>query len=355
MIRKIFLVLVVMLFLAPLAYATGINVYIDQGAIKDKDGNVLADGNYHPYQSRLEFFHNSLPAPNSSSGRLSIDLQTQYTVAGTRYKYQLSSLDGGTLHVRVWKDTPSGNHQGNYYGKTSHGVAGGTTLPYDWFISDLRTLYKADVPYKPTIGSITEAMVRVGDDLELSLTIPVQYDENGPDGKREITGRSLEIVYPDGSKETRDGSSITLNNAPTGTYSFTPIATNWYGSTRGDAVSYTTLAMVAGKPVAFQFDLLKSEADRLIVNPITIPGKDLTSPEVTTVEWASQLATVINSAAGKVIVSAVYKWDPATGSPVGINFDKDGKIVTGSDFAIVPGVGYQVYTTENINITFEGQ
>jgi len=357
---KLWMVILIFLVASTEVFATGINIYFLDNAIKDRAGSTLPDANYHPYQARLEFFR-SLPAPTVSTGKLSVDTQSEYTHVGGQHKYQKSSLDGGTLYVRVWKDALSGNRKGNYYGKSSHAVASGTTLPYDWFLT-LQTSYKADVPYAPTISSIQEALIRVGNSLEATLTINIGYDQTGGtggDGIREITGRSLKITYPDGTTETKNGSSVKITDAPQGTYTFQPVATNWYGSTSGTSQNYTTLGLGVGT-LSFTHDLFGARDDLLIVNTIAIPSTNLSKPAAASgVSTATKLAQVINSAAGsgKYIVRAVCYWDPATGTAQSELFDATGNLVSPPDtLTIKPGVGYQVYTTEDLKgIVFEGQ
>jgi len=314
MMRKLFLVLLGVMFLAPSVFATGINVYIDDGGIRDRDGGALPDGNYFPYEPRLEFFHNDLPAPTSSSGRYAVDLDPvtgQYSKTGVRNKYQLSELDGGTLHVRVWSNAVAPSSPGNnYYGVASHGVAAGLEPPRDWTMT-INAVYKADVPYTPGLGGITEALVRTGDTMDMRLTIPVSYTEASGTERRQITGRSLDIVFPDGSTETRGGSSITINDAPSGTYSFTPVATNWWGSTRGDAVSYTTLGIGAGGPETVTYNF-RRPSDAMGLNPISFPFAN-----VADVATLRDLIEAINTQAGSNIVTAAGWWDTANQQPTG--------------------------------------
>jgi len=316
--KKIILVLTAVMILATAALATGINIYITDGAIKNKDGGALSDSDYHAYQSKLEFFHNSLPAPNAT-GRLTVSTGSQYTKIGAQNKYQLSSLDGGTLYVRVWNGTVAPTAPGNnYYGKASYPVASGTTLPYDSYINDLRTVYKADVPFVPTIGSISEAMIRTGDTLVLTLTVPVVYNELGAGNeRREITDRSLVIIYPNGDTETRSGNSITLSGdrVQTGAYVFKPSATNWYGSTSGDDVSYVTLGLggISG-PETVTYTFVKPEG-ALGINPFGFPFANVVSPEG--VNNVKNLVEAINTQVGENVVTVVGWWDKERQQPAG--------------------------------------
>lgn len=353
--RKFILGGVLLVFLGSAVFATGINVYFNDDSVRDKDNNPLSAANYHNYKVRLEFYHNVDPAdPRVSTSRLAdAVVQPLYSNVGGQHKYQLAELNGGALYVRVWKDSPSGDRRGNYYGVASHAVASGATPPVDWTITNIKTDHKADVPYKPTIGSISESLQRVGEALQLRLVIPISYDSSpaGGDGIRDAQSFSLAITYPDATTDTKSGSSITLSDTPAGNYKFRPTATNWYGSTVGDEVPYTTLGMAVGGST-FVFDLKKSEADKLVVNSIATPSKTLTDGSVAV---ASELAGYINAKAGKTIVTAIGRWDAAAAQAVGVTFGTEGNIASGADFEIVPGIGYQVYTTEDISITLSGQ
>ena len=349
---KILLLILGVTAFSSIALAGGIYVLFNDSAIKDQNGSVQSDGNYHEYLPRLEFFANSAPDPTVSTGRLASG--GTYSHVSGQHKYMLPGMNGGTLIVRIWKNAPSGNRLGNYYGKTSHGAASGTTLPYDWTIADLKTEYKADVPYKPAIGSISEALQRVGNSLKLNLGVPISYNESGADGKREVTGLSLAITYPSGKQETLSGQSASLSNTEAGTYKFKPAATNWYGTTYGDEISYTTLGGGAGGAASFIFTLNPSIADKLIINSIAVPSVSLAQGPATK---ASELAAIINTKAEEKVVAAVYRWDKTTGNPVGVAFDASGNIMSGGeDFNLVPGEGIQVYTIKEVkDLVLQGQ
>ena len=361
--QKIFILLAVILFFTSGVYATGINVFIQDGAIKNNAGSALPNGDYHPYQAKLEFFYNALPAPNSSSGRMTVG-SDKYTKVGDQNKYQLSSLDGGTLYVRAWSGTVA--TLGSYYAKGSNGVAAGTTLPYDWGITDFKTSYKADVPYAPTIGGITESMVRSGDNLQLALAVSVGYNENGADGKREVTGLSLDITYPDGTKETKSGSSFTLANTAQGTYLFKPSATNWFGTTAGSEISYATLGIAGGGaagPVTYQ--LRKAADGNVGLNAVAVlhevPFKVNCSPEAS-VRYIDDLVRAINLKAGANIVTA-FGWIEPAGQIRGfyIGYDAAGLPVytatagvtgTAANIELIRGKACQISVLNDVSVTF---
>lgn len=322
----------VLLFLTTQALATGINIFFKDDALKKLNDTTLTGPNYHPYGQYLQFFHNSLPAPNSVGTRLSVkvppDPESEYTHNTGEHKYQKSSLSGGTLHVRVWDGAIAA--QNSYYGKTSHGVASGTTLPYDWYITSLKTEYKCDVPYKPEIVPIAEALKRVEDDLELTLGISISYNPNPPgaDGKREIENLSLHIVYPDDTEETLPGPSVNLTGTKViaGTYKFTPTATNWFGSTQGDTVTYTTLGMGVAGPDTANYSFIKIQ-DSTGINTFPLAYTDFQNPDINNIKL---LVEAINTQAGAVVVTAIGWWDAQTQQPAGyvIANDYDADTVT---------------------------
>jgi hypothetical protein len=354
--RKLILIFLVGVLLAASAFATGINVFINDSAIKNKGGSSLPDGTYHPYASKLQFFYNSLPAPNAAGTRLPVDLATEYTHIGGQHKYQKSALNGGTLHVRVWDGAIA--QQGSYYGKTSNSPSSGTTLPKDWVIASLLCDYKADVPYAPTIGTIGESLQRSGDDLELTLVIPVVYSASGPDGKREITGRSLRITFPDNTTETRNGTSITLSNTPSGNYTFVPIATNWFGQTEGTPVNYATLGISGGGAVGpITYNLITGINAISILHdvPFTVD-----TPSPSSVPTAGELVTAINVKAGANVVTAVgiltdnaiqgaYVTYDQTGNPT---FTPTAGFADGANTTLVRGMSMQISVTADVTVTF---
>jgi hypothetical protein len=115
---------------------------------------------------------------------------------------------------------------------------------------------------------------------------------------------------------------------------------------------------LGGEPIAFTFDLIGKQPDKLIVNSIALPALDLAQPlDYDGCDKASKLREVIDTVAGDTIVRAISRWDPVTGQARAALFDEDGNLVTGSDdFDLKPGEGYQVYTEVNIdNIVFQGK
>jgi len=91
------------------------------------------------------------------------------------------------------------------------------------------------------------------------------------------------------------------------------------------------------------YNLKASASDKLVVNSITVPAG-------AGINKASQLIALINEKArkdvGKDIVIVLGKWDPVTGTAVGLKPDGEG-----TDFDLKPGEGYQLYVNEDFTLT----
>ncbi|MBU0672632.1 MAG: hypothetical protein KJ732_06365 [Candidatus Margulisbacteria bacterium] len=289
----------------------------------------------------------------------------------------LDDISQGTkLYIRVWQDGTIA--QGKYYAKSDiKTITWLETDPkVDWPITSW-TKYLADVPQGVGVKVNSEALQRTG--ASLVLTLGIAAIDNG---QTEIRSSQLEISKssafsdvddPTGGQKkfSADSASVSGDYYTAGTYYLRSQKTNYYGSTPGtlltgpvrdisgpgesvvDAVGkYATLGGGIGGGGTFTFDLKATQADKLIVNSIAIPARTLSDGAIYKV---SELAAYINGKADKVVVTAISKWDPAAGQAVGVTFDGDGNLVAGADdFAIDPGVGYQVFTTEDVNITFLG-
>jgi hypothetical protein len=360
-----------LLCLSGSAFANGLNVYFNASSINDRFGNALTATDYHNYQARLEFFTADPGSPKLSTTRLAnAEIQPLYTSVGGIIKYGLTELDGGNLYVRVWKDALSGDRKGNYYGVYHNAVAAGSTPAYDWPTVDgqvvsLVTDHKADVPYQPSIDKtkIEESMVRSGINQVLKLVIPLSYDSAGGaagDGIRETQSYALWVKYPNGSEETRGGSSITLDNTAAGHYLFKPIAFNWYGSIEGAIVDYDTLggaaaAAAGGVLPELTVDLTPPASDtNIIPTSLCLPSLSLTKPKVTTLTDAVSLANLINDANNDIIVAAICWGDPKTSTVYSALFDTYGKLIAGSDnFNLQVRVPVQIYIYKAGTLTIQ--
>jgi len=371
--RKLILAMAVILLACPMVFASGIDIYFSDNAIKSETGGSLSDSNYHNYLPPLEFFYappgggGGVPAPNSggvAAGRKAdSEVGPYYTHTGGRHNYPLSTLNGGRLDIRVWKNGGTAIAQlGNYYGKTSGACSTGLDFPIPLNITTLATSYKAAVPNMPVIGVITEALTRTGDTYDLNLSIPISYDpansEGRPsDGLREIQDVYMLVTYPDAHTETKPGSPVGLTGTPAGTYKFKPYAHNWFGTTEGPEVTYTTGAMGgAAGPVTYE---LKRKPDGIGLNAVavlhTVPFYVSNSPtdanSKAAVTKIRDLIAAINAKSGANNTVTTFGWmvnsefrglyltyneaGEMTGTPtVGVT--------EGLDTPLIRGVSYQI-------------
>jgi hypothetical protein len=368
MVNRAILIILGAILLCSAALASGLDIYFSDGAIKNKDGGTLSPlSNYHPYGAKLELYRDSLPPPNMTGPNLGAAAGVVYNAVtyddgGVTYKhkYQGSELQGGTIYVRIWQGTVAPTTAGNnYYGVTSGNPSSGTATPNKLYISDLKANYKADVPYEPSIGSIGESMIRSGDTLELTLTVPIAVG-TGSDGLREVTGYSLIVTYPAGNSETIDlgqASSKTFSKAAPGNYLFQPIVRNYWGSTTGKAQPYSTLGGAAGGQSSVVVNLKKKSGDYGI-NSFGVSFVPLYSGAGAPLTTVKDVVLAIN-ATGEGYVSALGFWDPALQKEVGFTFDAGAKVLDSintaqkpEEIALLPGMGYQISTTGDKNVLF---
>jgi len=355
----------VILLLGP-ALASGVNIYFKVNGIKNESGGTLTDSNYHPYQARLQFYHNTNPAINTNPAKYDPTyVASQYTLTTTGYnKYQLSATNGGTMYIRVWKNVPSGDNKGNYYGKDSTGVSAGTVTAVEKSYDEFKTDYLADVPVNaPAWGSVSESSVRIGSstDVKLSLSVGFSYSLGSP--KIEATGYLVRF-WKDGETDPGDGvtapdsirvfqlaggdtgfslpATDALTSLPfsSGVYHFKIRAFNVYGQGPWSLVKDWPTLSGGGGSLPLNFDLSAFETGKMIINSVS------TSTDTT----ATAVKEAVNAKAGANVVTAVSYWDRLTGVSFTAAFDTSGALVTGSsDFIIKRGVGIQVYTTTAVS------
>jgi hypothetical protein len=314
----------------------------------------------------LQFYLNSNPAVNTNPDKYDPGYVTgsYYTAPDITYhQYQLSTIDGGHMYIRVWKNVPSGDNKLNYYGRDDSGITTGMVAPADKSITTIKTEYLADTPVNaPVWGGVSESNIRLGDstDVKLSLTVGFSYSLGTP--KIEITGYRIRF-WKDGESDPGDsatpatnparvfdlGPTVTSYSLPStddltglsfsgGIYHFKIRAYNWYGSGPWSAVKdWPTLSGGGGGIVApLIFDLSAFEEGKMIINSIS----------TSTDTMATAVKDAVNAKAGANVVTAVSYWDRLTGISNTAAFDTAGALVTGSsDFVIKRGVGIQVYTT----------
>lgn len=268
-----------------------------------------------------------------------------------------------SVTIRVWEGSDPAAVIGaqGYYGYGSYSI-GTENAPPAYTTQNIKTELRAAPPDEPTV-SAGNYNLAWNDGLGQFLVSFTLTAHAGTGWQSEGASYQIRVRKPTDAYDpmrTHDGASwnvteTDLNNpyfVGGGTYVAQARAANAFGETWGPEMTFQIPATAMGAGAIFNLDLYKYETNKIVVNPIAVPSNTLKDGSVAT---AYELAAFINGKAGKTIVTAVYLWDASTGTPQGVTFAPDGKLATGSDFSLKPGVGYQVYTTENINITFEGQ
>jgi len=116
---------------------------------------------------------------------------------------------------------------------------------------------------------------------------------------------------------------------------------------------------ISGGYTKFTYKLKKSETGKLIINTIALPGTTLIQPAEATITKASALAAMINQVAGSAVVLAISRWDPTEARARGYVpiYGDNGAItsLTGEDFDLSAGGGYQIFVNKDVEVTFEGK
>ena len=360
--KKLGLMAVIFLLMCPMALASGIKVFFTDTAIVAHGGEGAST--YHNYKTPLEFFYGSLPAPNSSAGRMAEGtVRPTYTYTDVdKHKYILDMLSGGTLYVRFWSGPVA--TQRSYYGKAQGGVSSGIAFPTELRLTNSPTDYKADVPNKPKIGTITESLIKSGDNYQLTLAIPIVYREGevepggaASDGKREVTNVYMLVTYPDGTTDTKSGDT-TLSNTPAGTYKFKPYAQNWFTPvTEGDEVTYVT-GQIGGAAGPINYPLLRVP-EGIGLNAVavlhTVPFNVSNSPtdanSKAAVTKIRDLIAAINAKSGSNNTVTTFGWMVNSEfQGLYITYNEAGEmtgtptvgITEGLDTPLIRGVSYQI-------------
>lgn len=300
-----------------------------------------------PPAAHVEFF-TSVPAdPRSSDGAL-VPLATGRV--GDFYQYEFGQR--GVITVRAWEGDVGA--RGSYYGTTNRGTnrdkegtpseAMNMLAPpapaYHYAMNTFSTMYQLEEPWVPELGAIGESMIRSGEELQLTLTVSVDYDEEGAGRvRRKANSYNLQVIYPEESGREPEtlsgGATFTLRDVPSGTYQFRAGVTNWYGTVWSDAlVAYETLGLAGGGgPGTANFNLVRQE-DGLGINPVTYPF----SP-VEGMANVRDLISRINTQADANVVTAVGWWNTATMAPAGYSvlYTSDGELNSFDRFISIGG------------------
>lgn len=368
------LALLVVALAATQVLAAGIVLKIAQNGLQDFGGTAFDPTYTGPSTANtanVEFFTGSIPGPLATTNRIA----PGYTwLAGSLvHQYDDTSVNGGNVYIRSWSGSP--RTQGSYYGKSSaYAAASGAQPALQYNVTTFKTDFLADAPKNaPTITSVAESNVRIGDTSEVVLKLTINYTYNQGSPKIEATGYDVKFWIgsesePADSDATRvystTGTSFSLpdKDAKTdkafgaGTYYFKVRAKNWFGTGPWSATRTWVTLSGGGGALSFTLDFFGAKDSLLIVNTVAVPSNTLTSPVSATVTTGKQLGDTINAAAGEKIVRAVCYWDPTTGLSQAVLFDESGNLKSPDTISVKPGVGYQVYTTKDLKgIVFQGQ
>jgi len=280
-----------------------------------------------------------------------------------------------SVYIKAWKTSPG---PGQYYGFYGPANTGSATQTLRWDSPKITTKYKAAKPPKPkaTAGGFSLSYdANTGRYLPtFTISAVDQSDPNEPGILFETVGYNIAIrkkgdnwdparVFSQKSKtitETDPDNPYFVADGKT-EYEVRAQAWNYFGGNTdadwGESYFFKIPASggAGGVPTTFTFDLYGAQPNKLMVNSITIPSNNLKSPEEITVSKASDLAGVINRKAGKNIVRAICRWNTKEAKAEAALFDDKGEL-TSIDFEVSPGVGYQLYTTEDLpTLTFEAR
>lgn len=358
------------------AYGAGIVLKIRNNDLGDKTPaggtNPTYTGPGSVDTANIEFFHGSVPAsPTSTANRIPYGLVPafNYTRLADYFQYDDTAVNGGNVYVRSWDGTP--RTRGSNYGiSPAYAAASGASPANQWTVPKFQAGYLADVPRNtPTINSVSESNVRVGDTTDVVLSLSIGYSYSPGDPPNTIIATGYDVKYwlgtetepsdTDPNRVVSTGSTSwglperdpkTGNKFGSGTYNFRVRAKNEFGAGPWSATrSWPTLTGVGGGGiVTLSFSLKAYEANKLVVNSISVPPnlKDGTGTPITT---ASKLIARINELARENIVIVLGKWDPETGNAVRLT---PGGV--GNDFDLKPGEGYQLYVTKDYDLTLQG-
>lgn len=258
---------------------------------------------------------------------------------------------------------------------------------------------KASKPSTPTIKVIEESLVRVPGTKDLKITIKTASAAGSPATEIDSWGSWISFGRV-GTHEYGQNAAFSEYIKGGQTYKFQSVAKNVFGETYSSQILYETLSLegssVAGvsietiietrlltdevvrtivvtnevtriitkevavsgeaKAFGFKFNMYPVAQGKIIVNSIAIPSAKLTKPVSMTVSRAADLANAINQGAKEKVVRAIYAFDAANNSAVGAVFDSNGNFLSGTNFNITPGIGYQVYLSKEVrDLVFEGK
>ncbi|MDD2666211.1 MAG: fibronectin type III domain-containing protein [Methanocellales archaeon] len=202
-------------------------------------------------------------------------------------------------------------------------------------ISVTTSLYSAPTITSYTISNRTIAPPQTTDiDVAFSEVVEawIQIEDSNHNLVKELY-HSSSVTNP--TAKTWDGTYTNATVVPDGTYYVNVTGIN---ATTGLSVVDNTQSIVVASEVTIQYNLVK--------NPGSTGKNWISIPLTTNITTASQLMSVIGSNC-----DAVNRWNPVTQKPEGWISLMGGM---GTNFAIVPGEGYEVSVTANTTFSVTG-
>jgi hypothetical protein len=307
--------------------------------VQDRGGGYI-DPTAALSSGMLQFFRSTPSSPLDDSGAITEGgAAGQYSVTTfSDYWEYFFKIDDRPIVVRAWSGAKTSGPS-NFYAYQTMGYndagtvtetirLGPASVPsYQW-IKTFQTVYQAMPPYTPIIDrdrDITESMVRdhYTEDVELTMNVgvnadttstpPRQLSASSPGG----TKFSVEVVYPDGSTETKytNGSINMTGLTQRGLYKFRARAHNWFGASDWSSwVEWETLGDITPGVTSITVDFVKPTGD-LGVNTFALPFSTVSSPGSAT--NLKELVEIVNTEAGENIVSVAGWWDQDEQKPAG--------------------------------------
>ncbi|MBI5701404.1 hypothetical protein HZC34_06145 [Candidatus Saganbacteria bacterium] len=350
MLLKRWAVLFLILAFASPVFAGGATV---SGAVTKHDGSAVAQSNF------VACYDNSVSLmPSGAVGALTSTTFTNPLVLGADGSFNFwdgrSSLTVGMLAVEG-VDIASVITAKGYYGFGSYSLGAVTSTPTTPTVN-IKCNYKADSPYAPSITKFEE--VSATDPVKNTKTSSLKVTANegsGSTGDREIKSHGWKYWIPADPANAMASAPPTEVAGATSTvldldstkvtpgkqYAFICKTINQWGETWSSPQLYTIgSGGTGGVATSFTYDLLKSEAGKVVINAISSP-KDI---------QAFELAKLINAAKSgdpakpANVVIAIGHWTGAASEA----FIVDDKSGASKGFTIRAGEGVQVYVNDDV-------
>lgn len=361
---KFLILILAVAILASAAWGIGINFHCNAptlgGTVSGHTGSLL--GSTSVIQ---RIYNNSGPPDPADSAHLLHSGGTWVADhhvgdgTGADGKFDINTTSNQPTYLRVWEN--AGPARGGYY-KTLGSYSPGDPLPSEPAISSFSTDYLADVPPAPTVSA--GGFKLTWDSAKSQYLVDFALTARSADTpKVEVVSYTIRVKKEaddwTAGKVNTGGASWSITEDPDnpyfiagGWYVAVASASNYFGSSDWGESSRFQIPTggAGGGPVTLIFSLEAYEANKLVINSISVPPnlKDASGSPITT---ASQLIAYIDSqpGAGAGTVIVLGKWDPVAGTAV-----RRTPAGVGENFNLVAGEGYQLYVTKRCTLTLQG-